>query len=363
MFDDATDAQLRRYSFDAAAFDQLRQRLARGEFEKDANRLDEPIALPQAGDLMPWPDDGEHPHLAAAIERIDAGQVAVAILNGGMATRFGGRVKGVVQAFGDASFLQLKLRQAHQAAPRAHIFLMNSFATAAATVAHLEQHQYFGVPKNQVHLIEQRICVRLRPDGELYIGDNGQPSFYAPGHGDLLAALAAAPMFARLKQQGHLHVMVSNVDNLGATVDPKVIAAHLAGGKSITCEVAQRRAGDAGGAPVRRSGHLEVLEEFRFPKTFDVQRCPVFNTNTFVLDGAVIHERHPLSWFRADKVVDGQPVVQFERLLGEVTSFVDATFLLVPRDGGLSRFLPVKAPQDLQTIQAAVAERFAPGSR
>ena len=61
----------------------------------------------------------------------------------------------------------------------------------------------------------------------------------------------------------------------------------------------------------------------------------------------VFTKPYNLTWFRADKKVEGQPVVQFERLVGEVTSLVDATYLKVPRTGSASRFLPVKTPENL----------------
>ena len=58
--------------------------------------------------------------------------------------------------------------------------------------------------------------------------------------------------------------MVSNVDNLGARVDPVVVGMHLHGRQPLTCEVA-RKEGDMGGAPVRVDGKLQLVEGPRFP--------------------------------------------------------------------------------------------------
>ena len=49
------------------------------------------------------------------------------------------------------------------------------------------------------------------------------------------------------------------------------------------------------------------------------------------------------------KKVDGKPTIQFERLVGEVTSYLDTRFLRVPRSGAQSRFLPVKDPAELES--------------
>ena len=80
---------------------------------------------------------------------------------------------------------------------------------------------------------------------------------------------------------------------------------------------------------------------------FDQSRIPVFNTNTFVLDAASIDADFPLTWFAVQKTVDGRPAIQFERLVGELTAFVDSAFLRVERHGPDARFQPIKTPDDM----------------
>jgi len=53
----------------------------------------------------------------------------------------------------------------------------------------------------------------------------------------------------------------------------------------------------------------------------------------------------------AEKRVDGHAVVQFERLYHELSAHVSTVFLVVPRDGVRSRFVPVKQPGDLAAVQ------------
>ena len=368
MFDPATQAKLAAYGFDASAFATLQADLAAGRFGPERNRASGSIAPPTAIDIRPLAAVTAA-EVAAARALIAAGKVGVAILNGGMATRFGGQVKGVVEVARGHSFLALKLRQVTQMARQAQggqksgsgahipVFIMNSFATDPDTRRHLQAHANFGL--DDVTTFCQGISVRLSPNGDIFRTAGGQVSFYAPGHGDLLAGLAGHEAFERFARGGGQHVVVSNVDNLGATLDAEVVAAHIKAAAPVTCEVAQRRDGDAGGAPVRRNGRVEILEGFRFPPDFDVAALPVFNTNSFVLRCDACRPDYPLTWFRADKKVDGQPVVQFERLLGEVTSLVTSAFVEVPRDGDNSRFLPVKAPHDLPPIRDHIVRRFA----
>lgn len=352
---------LQRFNFNASAFLALQGELKAGRFGPERNRVTDPVTAPKSSDVIPWPTshsaEGKACH-EAGLKAIKAGKVAVAILNGGMATRFGGRVKGVVEVVDDLSFIAIKLRDIAKAAGPVPIFLMNSFATDADTQAHFAAHNYFGIPKDRVHFVHQGISMRLTPEGELFRDSAGKPSFYAPGHGDLLTALAQSKAFQAFVQGGGEYITVSNVDNLGATLEPKVIGAHLRAGRDVTVEVASREGGDTGGAPVWRGGKLEVLEGFRFPKGFSTDTLPVFNTNTFVLGCKAVRDDYNLTWFRAEKEAQGHKVVQFERLVGEVTSFVASAYLQVERSGPEGRFMPVKTPQDIDTVRPLVKARF-----
>ena len=51
-----------------------------------------------------------------------------------------------------------------------------------------------------------------------------------------------------------------------------------------------------------------------FPLEFDQAQIPVFNTNTSLISVAALGERFDLTWLMAEKIVDGEPAVQFERL-------------------------------------------------
>ena len=141
--------------------------------------------------------------------------------------------------------------------------------------------------------------------------------------------------------------MMSNVDNLGATVDPAIVGLHLERGAALTAEVVRKEPGDKGGAPARLDGRLEIIEGFRFPKGFDQDSIPVFNTNTFVLDAAAIDRDFELPYYRVEKTVDGRPAIQFERLVGELTAFLPTAFVEVDREGADGRFLPAKDPDEL----------------
>lgn len=340
---------LERFGFDAAGFEMLRERVASGELSAARNvvageleplRGDELARLPAPGDST-FAETG-----AIGRAAIGRGEVAAAVLNGGMATRLGGVVKGLLEAVDGRSFLEWKLEDASRAG--APLAVMTSFASDAPTRAALAGLDCLVFP--------QSVSLRLNPDGTLFREDRGSASPYSPGHGDFPSSLRRSGVLDELRSRGVKTIVLSNVDNLGARIDPLVVGAHLLAGRPVTAEVTAKRAGDAGGAPARVNGRPVAVEGFRFPEGFDQETIPVFATNTLLLELDALDPDYPLSWLYVEKEVDGRPAVQLERLVNELTWVLPTTFLEVPRDGPRGRFFPVKTPEDLERIRPALRE-------
>jgi UTP--glucose-1-phosphate uridylyltransferase len=374
---------LASFSFDAARFDDLRQRVSSGVLDPSANRLSHPprpLTDPPT-DLRPGApgQDERRARLGARGEAaLRAGQVAILVLNGGMATRFGGGAKGVVSVVEGqprASFLAVKLGQVRMAAQalRTHIpvVLMHSFATQGPSEAHLREIDWAGVDPADRDAFAQSIMPRVLPDGTPLpalpeaAGMDDTDLYCAPGHGDTLEQLRKSGALARLRARGVEHVLVSNVDNLGASLDPVVLGAHLEAvdaGAGVSVEVVRREPGDAGGCvAVLADGIAAIIEGFRLPQGVDMADYPHFNTNTLWLTTAAVDREIPLSWFAVRKQIDWPSagdgaaraskdgkleVVQFERLIGQITESVPSAWLEVDR---AARFCPIKVREDLRT--------------
>jgi UTP--glucose-1-phosphate uridylyltransferase len=354
---------LERYGFDEAQFLRLQSEVREGRLSSGRNRLTEGVEPPEVGDVVSLPAPGEagrQKAYAAGAAAIRDGAVAMAVLNGGMATRFGGVVKGIVEAFDGRSFLEWKLIDAERTAAalggRVPCVIMDSFATERATRGHLATARKREPSLSEPIRFSQFVSLRLNQDGSLFLEDDGRPSLYAPGHGDFPIALRRSGTLRLLRAQGIRYVMLSNVDNLGARVDPAVVGAHVLNARPITVEVAPKAAGDAGGAPARVDGRMMLVEGFRFPQDFDQDSIPVFNTNSFIFDLDALDQEFALTWFYVEKSIDGRAAVQLERLVNELTSFLPSTFLTVPRAGPHGRFFPVKAPEDLEAARPALRE-------
>ena len=356
--DPTTQALLDAHGFDRALFERLRSAFRSGELSVDRNRVRGTLSPPGEQHVRPLPPLGS-PERAALAERgaaaIHAGQVGAVVLAGGMATRFGGVVKAAVDALPGKSFLTLKLSDLRAAARdhggRVRAYVMSSFATHSVLREMIVAEQTEAVP---VELFSQFISLRLTPDGEPFVSGDGKVSPYAPGHGDLTFALRASGALQDFLAKGGRLLTVSNVDNLGATLDPAVIGAHLAAGVQMTVEVGRRTPGELGGVPVQLDGKLQIVEDFRLPAGFDFAQVPHFNTNTFVLDAAALDRDFPLTWFVVRKKVDGREAIQFEHLVGELTAFLSCAGLEIARDGVDGRFQPAKDPEELARRQPEI---------
>ena len=335
--------------FDAARLAKLAEPLQRGVTAD--NLVKGTITPPAAGDVqkLPEPGSAEHARLTAlgraALER---GEYALVVLAGGMATRMGGVVKALVDALPGQSFLDLRLREVEVIAQRygalPPLWLMTSQSTDEKIRAALGTRR----KGDEVATFLQDLSLRLTPQGELFVGPDGRPSEHAPGHGDLPDALKRSGLLERFVQRGGKTLMMTNIDNLGGTLDPLILGFHLAHGLPVTSEVVDKLGSDRGGIPVRVDDKPCVLEEFRIPPSFDPASVRVFNTNVFHFDARALLELD-MDWtfFTVTKKVEGKPVIQFERLVNEVTSLLPTRYLHLPRTGQSSRFLPVKDNDEL----------------
>ena len=187
-----------------------------------------------------------------------------------------------------------------------------------------------------------------------------------PGHGDVYLALYTSGMLTRLLERGFRYAFVSNVDNLGATMN-LVILGFLADQRlPFLMEVTDRTEADKKGGHIARSrdGRLLLRETAQCPadeeqEFQDIIRYKYFNTNNLWLDLHAVKKKLDESGHILElplivnrKSVDsrdsGSPAVyQLETAMGAAISvFSGAQAVRVPR----SRFAPVKTTEDLLAL-------------
>lgn len=339
------------------AFAELSERWRAGTFTTASNRLHgvAPLA-PDDMHHLPAPDTAAYQELVELGRgAIAHGQVGAIILAGGMATRFAyERPKGLYPILDGKSFLQLKIEWLLATAPELPIFIMTSFATDDEVRAHLAEHTDFGAGPGQIQCFLQDKFPRLTPDGKRYMPSDPDEAFAAPGHGDFVAGLQRSGLLDRFMRDGGRYLTFSNVDNLGASLDPAIIGWHIKAGHDMTIEVAAKMPGDKGGAPARVNGRVQLVEGFAFPADFDQDSIPVFNTADYVFTAEALTRPPDLPWYVVEKKVDTQSVIQFEHLAGDLSRTLRVGLLVVERD---ERFIPVKSQEDVPVAQELIRRK------
>ena len=345
-------------------------------FESGYRRLErgESALLPTA-ELEPAQEVPALEDLAPA----DAGDVldrfAMIKLNGGLATTMGlQQPKSLVQARDGRSFLEiilaqtLALREAHNV--RLPLILMNSEATQAATREALAGHSELAVDGLGLDFLQSMIP-KLEADTLAPASWPPNPAleWCPPGHGDVYGALRRSGMLDQLLERGFHYAMISNSDNLGATLDPRIAA--LLSGEQIPFMmevVVGTEAERKGGHIARRKsdGQLVLREIAQTPEADedsfrDFRRWRYYNTNSVWIDLRVLADKLaerdgvlelPLIINRKTvdpRDSDSTPVIQLETAMGAaIASFEGARLLQVPR----SRFVPVKTTDDLLLMRS-----------
>jgi UTP--glucose-1-phosphate uridylyltransferase len=212
--------------------------------------------------------------------------------------------------------------------------------------------------------------------------DDGQPveweanpalEWAPPGHGDVYPSLVGSGMLDALLEHGYRYLFLSNSDNLGAVLDPRILAWIAREEIPFLSEVCDRTEADRKGGhlAVRRSdGGLVLRETAQVPDEdadafSDTSRHTYFNTNNLWVDlralQALMSERDGvlgLPMIVNRKTVDpndpdSTPVVQLETAMGAAVGvFEGARALRVPR----TRFAPVKTTSDLLVLRSDAYE-------
>ena len=302
----------------------------------------------------------------AADELLD--RLAVVKLNGGLGTSMGlSAPKSLIEVKPGHSFLDviarqvLALRRAHRA--RLPLVLMNSFSTQDATLEALRPYEGLvsDVPLDFLQSREPK----LRADDLHPVQWPAEPQleWCPPGHGDLYAALIGSRMLDALLERGYEYAFVSNVDNLGAVLEPRVLALMAREGLPFVMEVVEGTESERkGGHIARRDGHLVLRETAQVPEgdeSFtDFRHWRYYNTNNLWIHLPTLAEqgapRLPLIVNR--KTVDPTDpdtpaVLQLEAAMGAALSSIEgAEVVAVPR----TRFAPVKTTNDLLVVRSDV---------
>ena len=305
-------------------------------------------------------------------------EAVVVKLNGGLGTSMGmTKAKSLLEVKDGLTFLDVIVRQVQalraSSGARIPLVLMNSFATRDDSLAALRRHGDVEVDvpldfvQNRVPKIDAETLAPVSWPA------NPEQEWAPPGHGDLYPALVASGMLDALLGRGYRWALVSNSDNLGATLDTRILAWLAREDIPFLMEVAERSEQDRKGGHLARrldGGGLVLREiaqtaEEDLPAFQDITRHRYFNANTLWVDLRALHstlERSGgvlgLPMIVNRKTVDpgdksSPAVIQLESAMGAAIDVFDgARALRVPK----SRFAPVKTTNDLLVVRSDAYE-------
>jgi hypothetical protein len=160
------------------------------------------------------------------------------------------------------------------------------------------------------------------------------------------------------------HLLLHNIDTLGADVDPSLLGLHIRSGACLTIEVTTRRLEDRGGGLARVNGRARLIEGLAMPREEAEFSLRYYNSMTtwihldkllaaFNLTRADLGSEEKVTpairalaakmptyvtikevkkrWGHGQE--DILPVAQFEKLWGDMTALpeIDSRFVVVPR--------------------------------
>lgn len=315
--------------------------------------------------------DAERLPDADAAEQLD--QAVIIRLNGGLGTSMGmTRAKSLLPVKEGLTFLDVIARQVlalrRSSGARLPLVLMNSFHTRADSLAALERHPEIAsdVPADFMQHKEPKIRVDDLQPVE-WLADPSK-EWCPPGHGDIYTALLTSGMLEDLIAKGYRYAFIANSDNLGAVLEPRILAWFAASEAPFASEVTDRTPADRKGGHVarHRDGGLVLRETAQtraedMDAFTDVDRHRYFNCNNLWVDLHALREELDrrdgvlgLPMIVNAKTADpgdaaSPPVYQLETAMGSAVGvFAGAQVLRVPRH----RFTPVKTTSDLLVVRS-----------
>jgi hypothetical protein len=414
--------QLAEHGFDATQHEEIRRDLRSGRIGLAQNRLPTRVEIldVQPGDILDARKPLPEKLRALGIDAIRNQCVAVISLAAGVGSRWtqgAGTVKALHPfcKFGarHRTFLEVHLAKSRQTnhlwnGTIPHVF-STSYMTHAPIQAALEREANYGYegplilspgravglrmipmqrdlrfaweerPQQLLDVQKQKVRESLQTALMNWAAQAGEASDYTDnqtlqclhpvGHWYEIPNLLRNGVLARLlEQQPNLsHLLLHNIDTLGADIDPALLGAHIESGACLTYEVIARRIDDRGGGLARVDGRVRLVEGLAMPREEDEFNLSYYNSMTTWIDIDRLLEvfrltraslNDPESVIRAVRLMatrvptyvtlkdvkkrwgNGQedvfPVAQFEKLWGDMSALpeIDCRFAVVPRVRG-----------------------------
>ena len=416
---ESLDNLLENHGFDATFHNQLKADLKSGRIGLSQNRLpvNTKISDAEKGDVEVAFNGLDEKYYKRGLESLQNGELAIVSLAGGAGSRWT-KGAGVVKSLNPfaklngkhRNFIEVHLAKSNKISVLCgvnipHIFT-TSYLTHNAIDQSLKQEHNYGY-KGPVFLSEGKVIgLRMVPmardlrfeweempqqlldeqqqkmqqslhdaliswakntgEGKDYTDNLPQQCVHPVGHWfEVPNMLLNGTLQHVLKSNGRVkHLMVHNIDTLGANADPALLGLHIEKGGVLTTEVISRNLEDRGGGLARINGNLRLIEGLALSDEKIEFELSYYNSSTTWVDVDQLLEAFELSredlgnqklvkdavrkmaqrmptyitikdvkkrWGKGQE--DVFPVTQFEKLWGDMTSLpgLNCKYIAVPR--------------------------------
>lgn len=334
------------------------------------------------------PNSKERARYDAAIEFgrdvIRAGRVAAFTVAGGQGTRLGFdgpkgsvtitpvREKSLFQVFAE-TILAVRERYSPAAIPW---YIMTNPSNHQQTLGFLEDHEHFGLPRNDIFVFVQGVLPSFDFEGRMLMADRHRLALAPDGHGGSLGALATSGALDDMRSRNIDIVSYFQVDNpLVKPFDPLFIGLHCKTESEMSTKVSQKTTDfEKVGNLCIHDGRLRVIEYSDLPeevarsrnddgsRRFDVGNLAI---HLFDLDFVerIASSGAKLPYHRADKKITWIDENGFVRTPSEPNGVKLETFvfdalafarkpLLLEIDRA-EEYAPVKNPSGIDSVESA----------
>ena len=199
-------------------------------------------------DIDKWYESG--------LDLIAENKVAVVLMAGGQGTRLGSSApKGCfdIGLPSGKSLFQIqaeRIRRIQRLAHKKHggkevvvpWYVMTSGPTRGPTRKYFEEHQYFGLEKENVIIFEQGVLPCISNDGRILLESKGKVAVAPDGNGGIYQGLVTSDVMGDMRKRGIKHVHAYCVDNcLVKVADPVFIGFSASKDVDVATKVVRKR--------------------------------------------------------------------------------------------------------------------------
>lgn len=201
---------------------------------------------------------------------------AVVTMAGGQGTRLGHKgPKGTFKidtVNGEKYLFQIIVESLERAKEKYGVvipwYVMTSEDNNAQTVSFLEEHNYFGYPKDKVKFFKQGTVPMVKEDGNIVVDSNRLIKEASDGNGSIYKSLKKSGILDEMKKDGTEWIFVGGVDNiLLRIIDPILTGLTIKENNLISSKsVVKKNAKERVGVFCKRNGVPKVIEYTELPE-------------------------------------------------------------------------------------------------